>query len=115
MRNLGRATGRGPLRRAPRQEELRGAPLGVVRTPESPEETRGLARSDDIGRMLPSEAQLLAAAKPSATRAGLPAARLLHFARRLERTLLSYERVGWIDTPAKTRTGNVRGLSSPPL
>ena len=59
--------------------------------------------------MLPSEAQLLAAAKPSATRKGIPAARLLHFARRLERNLLSYERVGWTDMPAIT----LAGLASP--
>lgn len=111
VRNLGRATGRGPLRRAPRQMAKRGAPLGVIRTPESQEETRGLTRSDDISRMLPSEAQLLAASKAAPGRKGLPSARLLHYARRLERTLLTYERVGWTDVPAQTRSGTVRGAA----
>jgi uncharacterized protein with von Willebrand factor type A (vWA) domain len=107
VRNLGRGSGRGPLRRAPRQVAARAAPVGVVRSPEAPEETRGLCRSDDLGRMLPSEATLLALARPSAdgTRKGVPAARLLHFARRAERSLLSYERVGWADEPALTRRG----------
>lgn len=108
VRNLGRATGRGPLRRAPRQIPKRGAPMGVIRTPESAEETRGLTRSDDISRMLPSEAQLLAASKPGPGRQGVKAARLLHYARRLERNLLTYERVGWSDVPAQTRGGTVR-------
>lgn len=82
--------------------------MGVVRTPESQEETRGLTRSDDISRMLPSEAQMLAASKAGPNRTGVKAARLLHYARRLERTLLTYERVGWTDTPAQTRNGTVR-------
>jgi uncharacterized protein with von Willebrand factor type A (vWA) domain len=107
VRNLGRGGGRGPLRRAPRQEASRTSPEGVVRSPVAPEETRGLTRSDDLGRMLPSEATLLALARPSAdgSRAGVPAAKLLHFARRAERTLLSYERVGWSDEAARTRSG----------
>ncbi len=106
VRNLGRGAGRGPLRRAPRQEASAAAPMGVLRSPEAPEETRGLCRSDDLGRMLPSEATLLALARPGPGRAGVPAARLLHFARRAERTLLSYERVGWADAPAATRRGS---------
>ena len=57
----------------------------------------GLCRSDDISRMLPSEMALIAH--------GSRAARLLHFARRMERTLLSYERVGWSEEPAVTREG----------
>ena len=107
VRNLGRGSGRGPLRRAPRQEAQRNAPAGVVRSPEAPEETRGLTRSDDLGRMLPSEATLLALARPSpdGRRPAPPAARLLHFARRAERSLLSYERVGWVDEPAASRRG----------
>ena len=105
VRNLGRGSGKGPLRRAPRQAERRGAPQGLVRSPEAPEETRGLTRSDDLGRMLPSEATLLAAARGGPDRRPLPAARLLHFARRAERTLLSYERVGWAEAPAATSHG----------
>lgn len=40
-------------------EELRH-PLGVVRSPLQPEEVRGLSRSGDLSRMLPSEMALLA-------------------------------------------------------
>ena len=100
VRSLGRGGGRGPRRRAPRQVERQRAPMGLVRSEEAPEETRGLTRSDDLSRMLPNESTLLAA-----SRRGMPAARLLHFARRAERTLLSYERVGWVDTPAVTTHG----------
>ena len=39
-------------------------PLGVIRSPQSPEETRGLTRSGDLSRMLPLEAHLLAAGWP---------------------------------------------------
>jgi hypothetical protein len=70
-------------------------PIGLVRSPLEPEETNGLCRSDDISRMLPSEMALIAH--------GSRAARLLHFARRMERTLLSYERVGWSEAGAYTR------------
>ena len=97
VRSLGRGAGRGPLRRAPRQRERRGMPVGLVRSPLEPEETNGLCRSDDISRMLPSEMALIAN--------GSRSARLLHFARRTERTLLSYERVGWAEEPAVTTEG----------
>ena len=100
VRSLGRGGGRGPRRRAPRQIERSRAHAGLVRSEEAPEETRGLTRSDDLSRMLPNESTLLAA-----SRRGIPAARLLHFARRAERTLLSYERVGWVDMPAVTTHG----------
>ena len=97
VRSLGRGAGRGPLRRAPRQRERQGMPVGLTRSPFEPEETNGLCRSDDISRMLPSEMALIA-------NGGRPA-RLLHFARRMERTLLSYERVGWAEEPAVTLEG----------
>ena len=97
VRSLGRGAGRGPLRRAPRQREKHGMPIGLVRSPLEPEETNGLCRSDDISRMLPSEMALIAN--------GSRPARLLHFARRVERTLLSYERVGWAEEPAVTTEG----------
>jgi uncharacterized protein with von Willebrand factor type A (vWA) domain len=61
VRSLGRAGGKGPLRRAP--EQLEGGvddPDGVVRSPLQPEEVRGLARSGELSRMLPSEMALLA-------------------------------------------------------
>ena len=98
VRSLGRGAGRGPLRRAPRQRERAGMPVGLVRSPLEPEETNGLCRSDDISRMLPSEMALIAN--------GSRPARLLHFARRVERTLLSYERVGWAEEPAVTTSGS---------
>ena len=97
VRSLGRGSGRGPLRRAPRQRERQGFPMGLIKSPMEPEETSGLCRSDDISRMLPSELTLLASK--------IPQARLLHFARRAERTLLSYERVGWSEEPAITVEG----------
>ena len=97
VRSLGRGSGRGPLKRAPRQKERPGFPIGLVRSPMEPEQTSGLCRSDDLSRMMPSEMSLLAS--------GLPQARLLHFARRAERTLLSYERVGWSEEPAVTVDG----------
>jgi uncharacterized protein with von Willebrand factor type A (vWA) domain len=97
VRSLGRGAGRGPLRRAPRQRERAGMPVGLVWSPLEPEETNGLCRSDDISRMLPSEMALIAN--------GSRPARLLHFARRVERTLLSYERVGWAEEPAVTTEG----------
>jgi len=98
VRSLGRGSGRGPLKRAPRQRERNRFPEGLTRSPMEPEQTSGLTRSDDISRVLPAELQLLAM-KDSA------AARRLHFARRAERTLATYERVGWAETPAVTVKG----------
>lgn len=77
-----------------------GNPAGVIRSPLQPEETRGLARSGDLSRMLPAEAALLAAGWPKQNddgsgNEGSRVARLLHLARRAERNLLSYERAGW--------------------
>ena len=97
VRSLGRGSGRGPLRRAPRQRERQNFPMGLVRSPVEPEQTSGLCRSDDLSRMMPSEMVLLASKSPQA--------RLLHFARRAERTLLSYERVGWAEETAVTVEG----------
>jgi uncharacterized protein with von Willebrand factor type A (vWA) domain len=79
----------------------------VLRSPEAPEETRGLTRSGDLGRMLPSETQLLALARPSAdgARPPLPVARRLLLARRVERALLSYERSGWAPAPSRVTHG----------
>jgi hypothetical protein len=44
--------------------EEAGLPPGVVRSPLQPEEVRGLARSGDLSRMLPSEMALLAHGYP---------------------------------------------------
>ena len=60
VRSLGRGGGWGPLRRAPVQHlDERGRP-GLLRTTLEAQETRGLCRSDDISRLLPSEAAMLA-------------------------------------------------------
>jgi uncharacterized protein with von Willebrand factor type A (vWA) domain len=53
----------------------------TIRVPDLPGETRGIRRSDRVGRMLPAEAMLL----------GHPRLRLVWHARRAERTLLTYE------------------------
>jgi uncharacterized protein with von Willebrand factor type A (vWA) domain len=72
VRSLGRAGGKGPMRRAP--EQLEGSPLrdpdGVVRSPLQPEEVRGLSRSGELSRMLPSEMALLAHGWPRKRQAG---------------------------------------------
>lgn len=111
------------------------SPLGVVESEASPSQTKGLTRSGELSRTLPSELHLLArggalgrggkdgmaastpvdrddtgmagpgvdsgAANSSAGTPPRPGstdpARLLFMARRLERTLLSYERCGWAD------------------
>ncbi len=60
VRSLGRGGGWGPLRRAPVQKlDFSGRP-GLLRTVLEAQETRGLTRSDDISRLLPAEAALLA-------------------------------------------------------
>lgn len=83
-------------------------PPGVVRSPLQPEETRGLTRSDDLSRMLPFEAHLMAAGWPKndtdadgneVVREGSRPARLLHMVRRAERNLMSYERTGMPPLP----------------
>jgi hypothetical protein len=52
---LRRGGGWGPLRRAPIQYlDTKGRP-GLLRTILEAQETRGLTRSDDISRLLPSE------------------------------------------------------------
>lgn len=53
----------------------------TIHVPDLPGETRGIRRSDRIGRMLPAETMLL----------GHPRLRLVWHARRAERTLLTYE------------------------
>jgi len=108
VRSLGRGGGKGPIRRAPQQIYKSGMPLGVIRSEESPEETRGLTRSGDISRMLPSEARLLASGWPKGDISkGSKACRRLFLARRAERTLLSYERAGWVDDQPSRVTGRL--------
>eukprot|EP00775_Hariotina_reticulata_P007193 gene7193-7407_t len=134
VRSLGRSGGKGPLRRAPEEVEAPRFPPGVVRSPLQPEEVRGLTRSGELSRMLPSEMALLAhgwprklfhqpapaAAVQEAGTAdsrdaqlieeeyylpGAHAARMLHRVRRAERMLLSYERCGWLDDTPSRLTG----------
>lgn len=103
VRSLGRGGGKGPIRRAPQQIFSSGMPPGVLRSEESPEETRGLTRSGDISRMLPIEARLLVSSRRK-ERAGSPStmSRKLFMAKRAERMLLSYERTGWVENePSK--------------
>eukprot|EP00210_Caulerpa_lentillifera_P001838 g1767.t1 len=106
VRNLGRAGGRGPKRKAPVEISKTGCPPGVIRSPLQPEETSGLCRSGDLSRMLPSESALMAMGWPSASRSPNSklsrVSRLLHLARRAERNLMSYERAGWLENePSK--------------
>lgn len=103
VRSLGRGGGKGPIRRAPQQIYSSGMPPGVLRSEESPEETRGLTRSGDISRMLPIEARLLVSSRRK-EKMGSPStvSRRLFMAKRAERMLLSYERTGWIENePSK--------------
>lgn len=59
VRSLGRGGGWGPLRRAPVQHLDMGGRPGLLRTVLEAQETRGLTRSDDISRLLPSEVGVL--------------------------------------------------------
>lgn len=67
----------GPTRRAPEERHQ-------IETPGTPHETRGVERSDEISRMLPSEAALFLH----------PTLRLLWHAKRAERTLATYRVIG---------------------
>lgn len=136
VRSLGRGGGKGPLKRAPQQLYKSGNPPGVIRTEQSPEETRGLTRSGDLSRMLPMETHLLAAGWPRRGRDlpevartsrgqstspvqgneeasggsredGSRACRLLFMARRAERQLMSYERAGWAENEPSRVTGRL--------
>lgn len=89
VRSLGRGGGWGPLRRAAVQHlDPRGRP-GLLRTVLEAQETRGLTRTDDISRLLPSEAALLARGRT------VRQARLLFYAKLAEKALQTYERDGW--------------------
>eukprot|EP00884_Botryococcus_braunii_P013814 jgi/Botrbrau1/22433/Bobra.0091s0035.1 len=89
VRSLGRGGGWGPLRRAPIQFlDLRGRP-GLLRTVLEAQETRGLTRSDDISRLLPAEAALLAKGRSNRQ------CKLLFYSKLAEKSLQTYERDGW--------------------
>lgn len=93
VRSLGRGGGWGPLRRAPIQFlDMKGRD-GLLRTILEAQETRGLTRSDDISRLLPGEAALLARGRR------VRQAKLLFFAKLAEKGLNTYERDGWGEFP----------------
>ena len=60
IRELGRGSGKGPLKKAMAHVARPKRPMGVARNPVEPSETRGLTRSGDLSSMLPSEAAMLA-------------------------------------------------------
>ena len=94
VRSLGRGAGWGPLRRSPVQVFSEHGRDGLLRSVLEAQKTRGLCRSDDLGRMLPSEAALIAKGRTHRF------AKLAFFAKMAERALLSYERDGWTEAPA---------------
>ena len=101
VRSLGRGGGWGPLRRAPVQHlDERGRP-GLLRTTLEAQETRGLCRSDDISRLLPSEAAMLARGRT------VRASKLLFYAKLAERRCRpTSATAGASSTPESlTRTG----------
>ena len=102
VRSLGRGAGWGPLRRSPVQAFDEAGRDGLIRSVLEQQETRGLCRSDDLGRMLPAEAALLAKGRTARP------AKLLFFARMAERALLSYERDGWSEQPTEVPNPLVR-------
>lgn len=93
VRSLGRGGGWGPLRRAPIQYlDMKGRP-GLLRTVLEQQETRGLTRADDLSRLLPSEAALLARGRT------VRQAKLQFYAKMAEKGLSCYERDGWGEYP----------------
>lgn len=95
VRSLGRGGGWGPLRRAPTQHLDMNARMGLLRTTLEAQETRGLTRSDDISRLLPSEAATLARGIK------IPASKLIFYAKLVEKSLQTYERDGWGEFPTQ--------------
>lgn len=93
VRQLGRGGGWGPLRRAPVQYLDMNARMGLLRTTLEAQETRGLTRSDDISRLLPSEAATLARGMK------VPTSKLIFYAKLAEKSLQTYERDGWGEFP----------------
>jgi uncharacterized protein with von Willebrand factor type A (vWA) domain len=119
VRSLGRAGGKGPMRRAPKQVYASRHPPGVLRSELFPEQVRGLTKGGDLTQMLPAEVAMLAMGWPrehgdsdedEVTSRGSHPARLLFMARLAEKGLLSYQREGWVDDePARvTRHLEVR-------
>ena len=95
VRSLGRGGGWGPLRRAPVQHLDMNSRMGLLRTTLEAQETRGLTRSDDISRLLPSEAATLARGMT------VPISKLIFYAKLAEKSLQTYERDGWGEFPTR--------------
>ena len=95
VRSLGRGGGWGPLRRAPVQHLDMNSRMGLLRTTLEAQETRGLTRSDDISRLLPSEAATLARGMT------VPMSKLIFYAKLAEKSLQTYERDGWGEFPTR--------------
>lgn len=93
VRSLGRGGGWGPLRRAPVQLLDMNGRAGLLRTVLEAQETRGLTRSDDISRLLPAEAAMLARGRL------VRQSKLLFYAKMAEKGLQTYERDGWGEFP----------------
>ncbi|KAF6255953.1 hypothetical protein COO60DRAFT_1296414 [Scenedesmus sp. NREL 46B-D3] len=93
VRSLGRGGGWGPLRRAPVQLLDMNGRTGLLRTVLEAQETRGLTRSDDISRLLPAEAAMLARGRV------VRQSKLLFYAKMAEKGLQTYERDGWGEFP----------------
>ena len=74
---------------------------GLLRSILDQQETRGLCRSDDLARMLPSEACLLAKGRTTAV------AKRLFFSKFVQQSLLSYERDGWHQQPTRYTTYSI--------
>jgi len=94
VRNLGRRSAvKGPLRELPEERYRSNSPQGVIKSNVSPSEASGICLSGDWETMLPSEAQLWASRRPKL--------RDLYHARRIERSLVSYERTAWLEEEAR--------------
>jgi hypothetical protein len=103
VRTLGRGAGWGPLRRSPVQSlDMVHGREGLLRSILEQQETRGLCRSDDLARMLPSEACMLAKGRTQ------PVAKRLFFAKFVQQSLLSYERDGWHVQPTRVPNPLIR-------
>ncbi len=69
------------------------------------QETRGLTRSDDISRLLPSEAANMARGRR------VRQSKLLFFAKLAEKALQTYERDGWGEYMTQARPALIAGAA----
>eukprot|EP00929_Paragymnodinium_shiwhaense_P043597 TRINITY_DN22410_c0_g2_i3.p1 TRINITY_DN22410_c0_g2~~TRINITY_DN22410_c0_g2_i3.p1 ORF type:complete len:1399 (-),score=279.90 TRINITY_DN22410_c0_g2_i3:463-4191(-) len=95
IRELGRRSAKkGPLRNLPEEVYHAGSPKGVIRSELVQEQTTGIALSGDLSRMMPSEMRLLVKRKS-------PALKMLYHSKRIERSLLCYDRSSWFEDDAR--------------